>query len=265
MYYMHRGKGAVVVLLHSYLANAFMWTPQIKTLEQRYRVVVPDLWGHGSSGALPKGTDDLTALTYHIRSMLDSLDLETCFVVGQSVGGMLAAELALMAPERISGLVMMGTYLGQEPVMPRAYFMSMLDKVEACEAFTPALIDEVASMFFQSDRSNAAPSLKASFQKQLASWPAEVLRGSIVPIGRMIFNRRDLRFRLHELDADSTLVMCGEHDQVRPPSESLEMAQCIGCRYMEVPGASHTSNLERPEFVTHELLAFLSELESIRS
>jgi pimeloyl-ACP methyl ester carboxylesterase len=265
LYYMDRGRGAAVLLLHSYLANAFMWTPQIRVLEECYRVIVPDLWGHGSSGALPQGANDLTALTCHIRSLLDSLDLETCFVVGQSVGGMLACELALTAPERVNGLVMMGTYLGPEPAMPQAYFMSMLDKVEACEGFTPALIDEVTPMFFRSEESNAISSLKISFHKQLASWPAGILQASIIPIGRMIFQRRDLRFHLHELNAASTLVMCGEHDKVRPPSESLEMARRIGCRYMEVPGASHTANLERPEFVTHALLAFLVELEHIRS
>lgn len=259
LYYMDRGKGAAVVLLHSYLANAFMWTPQIRALEQHYRVIVPDLWGHGSSGALPEGVDDLTALTGHMRSLLDSLDLETFFVVGQSVGGMLAAELAFTAPERVNGLVLMGTYLGQEPATPQTYFLSLLDKVEECGGFTPALIDEVTSLFFQSEGAGAVASLKASFQKQLASWRGEVLQGSIVPIGRMIFKRRDLRSRLHELDAASTLVMCGEHDKVRPPSESLEMAQRIGCRYTEVAGASHTSNLEQPEFVTRALLDFLAQ------
>lgn len=264
LYYMDRGKGAVVVLLHSYLANAFMWTPQVRALEERYRVIVPDLWGHGTSSALPQGADDLTALTCHIRSLLDSLELETCFVIGQSVGGMLAGELALMAPERVSGLVLMGTHLGPEPAVPLVYFMSLLDRVEACGEFTPALIEEVTSMFFTSEASNAVPALRASFRKQLSSWSAEVLRGSIVPIGRMIFKRRDLRFRLHELCAAFTLVMCGQHDTVRPPAESLEMARHIGCRYTEVPGAGHTSNLEQPEFVTHALLAFLAELECKR-
>lgn len=261
MYYMDRGRGTAVVLLHSYLANAFMWTPQIQALETRYRVIAPDLWGHGSSGDLPEGTHDLSALTHHIAMLVDSLNLETYVVAGQSVGGMLAGELALTSPERVKGLIMMGTYLGQEPAEPQAYFMHLLDRVEASGTFTPLLLDEIIPMFFQSEACGTTPSLKASFEKQLSSWPMETLQRSILPIGRMIFQRRDLRSRLHELSKIPTLVMCGEHDKVRPTSESMEMAQRIGCRYTVIPGASHTSNLEQPEFVTREWLTFLAEHE----
>lgn len=258
LYYMDRGHGEAVVLLHSYLANAFMWTPQVQALETRYRVIVPDLWGHGNSGALPENARDLTALTCHIQSLLDALSLETFFLVGQSVGGMLAGELTCMSPQRVNGLVLMSTYLGQEPEVPQSYFMDLLDRIEACASFTPAMLDEVASMFFYAEASGVTQSLKASFQKQMSTLPRETLQRSIVPIGRMIFQRRDLRSQLHKLHAASTLVLCGEHDRVRPPSESAEMAQCIGCRYIEVPGAGHTPNLEHPAFVTHALRSFLA-------
>lgn len=197
--------------------------------------------------------------------LIDSLNLETYIVVGQSVGGMLAGELALTSPTRVKGLIMMGTYLGQEPAVPQAYFMHLLDRVEASGAFTSALLDEITAMFFRPEASGVSSSLKASFHRQLSSWPMETLRESILPIGRMIFQRRDLCSRLHELSKLPTLVMCGEHDKVRPTSESMEMAQRIGCRYTEVPGASHTSNLEQPEFVTRAWLAFLAEHENSRS
>ena len=258
LYYMDRGKGRVVVLLHSYLANAFMWTPQVQALEAHYRVIVPDLWGHGSSGALPRGTEDLLALTRHLQQLLDHLEVERCVLVGQSVGGMLGAELALLSPARVAGVVLMGTYLGPEPAKQRAYFLDLLDRIETDGGFSPALLDEVVALFFRGSASSTA-SLMASFRKQLATRPAQVLRESIVPIGRMIFQRADRRSLLHGLDAASTLVMCGAHDAVRPPSEAQEMAKCIGCRYVEVPDASHTSNLEQPAFVTRELFGFLAD------
>ena len=261
MYYIDRGKGPAVVLLHSYLANAFMWTPQVQALETRYRVIVPDLWGHGSSGALPEGANDLTALSAHLRQLLDRLDLATFALAGQSVGGMLAGELALILPERVQGLVLMGTYLGPEPAAPQAYFLDLLDRVEASGIFSPALLEEVTALFFPSAASPATSSLKASFQKQLTLWPAPAIRESVVPIGRMIFQRRDLRPHLQALRPTGTLVMCGEHDTIRPPTESLAMARTIGCPYTEVPGAGHLANLEHPEFVTGTLVNFLSSLE----
>ncbi|KMW48511.1 alpha/beta hydrolase [Ralstonia pickettii] len=260
MYYMDRGEGRTIVLLHSYLANAFMWTPQVQALEAHYRVIVPDLWGHGSSGPLPKGTEGLAALTRQLQQLLDSLEVERYVLVGQSIGGMLAAELASISPARAEGVVLIGTHLGAEPAGPQAYFLDMLDRLEASGAFSPALLDEAVSLFFRGSASTTA-SLKASFRKQLSSRSAEALRESIIPIGRMIFQRVDRRSLLDGLAAASTLVMCGEHDSVRPPSESREMAERIGCRYVEVPDASHTSNLEQPEFVTQALLSFLAKLD----
>ena len=61
------------------------------------------------------------------------------------------------------------------------------------------------------------------------------------------------------LDAASTLVMCGDQDKPRPPSEAREMAELIGCPCVLVPEAGHISNLENPGFVTQTLLAFLAE------
>ncbi|MBF4211972.1 alpha/beta hydrolase, partial [Pseudomonas donghuensis] len=88
------------------------------------------------------------------------------------------------------------------------------------------------------------------------------LRQSIVPMGRITFGRDDLLPRLSELNPDTTLLMCGDQDKPRPPSETKEMAELIGCPYVLVPEAGHISNLENPEFVTEMLLKFLSERTS---
>jgi pimeloyl-ACP methyl ester carboxylesterase len=53
--------------------------------------------------------------------------------------------------------------------------------------------------------------------------------------------------------------MCGDQDKPRPPSETQEMAELIGCPYVLVPQAGHISNLENSAFVTEALLKFLSE------
>ncbi|MNL31853.1 2-succinyl-6-hydroxy-2,4-cyclohexadiene-1-carboxylate synthase [compost metagenome] len=77
-------------------------------------------------------------------------------------------------------------------------------------------------------------------------------------MGRITFGRDDLLPRLGELDAASTLVICGDQDKPRPPSEAREMAELIGCPCVLVPEAGHISNLENPQFVTAELLKFIA-------
>src|SRR5690606_10970197 len=65
MSYLDVGLGPVLVLVHSYLWAADMSAPQIRELSQRYRVIVPELWGHGQSGALPAGALTLRDIAQH--------------------------------------------------------------------------------------------------------------------------------------------------------------------------------------------------------
>ncbi|EJM80160.1 putative hydrolase or acyltransferase of alpha/beta superfamily [Pseudomonas sp. GM74] len=101
--------------------------------------------------------------------------------------------------------------------------------------------------------------LYRDFRASLEALPADRLRESIVPMGWITFGRDDRLLRLGELDAATTLVMCGDQDKPRPPSEAREMAELIGCPWVLVPEAGHISNLENPEFVTETLLAFLAD------
>ncbi|NVL32363.1 alpha/beta hydrolase, partial [Pseudomonas syringae pv. actinidiae] len=54
LHYADQGTGPVVLLGHSYLWDKAMWSAQIDTLASRYRVIVPDLWGHGDSSGFPE-------------------------------------------------------------------------------------------------------------------------------------------------------------------------------------------------------------------
>ena len=257
MFFVDWGSGKPVVLLHGYLGNASMWSSQLVELEQHYRVIVPELWGHGNSDPLPAEVRDLHALVRHIEQLLDALTIEKCVLVGQSIGGMLAAELALILPHRVAGLVLMNTYLGDEPSNAKSRIMAMIDQAEADNGFSDELIDQIEPMFFLQDENESTIKARHVFRKELASMDSARLSGSIIPIGRMIFNRPDLRRRLPELMGIPALVMCGEYDVVRPPSESMEMAELLGCPYVEVSGAGHSASVERPDFVTHALIDFI--------
>lgn len=79
-----------------------------------------------------------------------------------------------------------------------------------------------------------------------------------MPLGRLIFSREDVLEQLPQLDADTTLVMCGEQDKPRPPAESREMADLIGCSLILIPDAGHISARENPDYVNEALLTFLA-------
>lgn len=253
MHVVDEGRGFPVLLGHSYLWDSKMWQPQRDALRAHFRLITPDLWGHGRSPAMPAGTGDLRALARQHLDLLDALQIERCHVVGLSVGGMWAAELALMAPDRVEQLILMDTYLGAEPADKQAYYFDLIDQLEVLGRFDPALIKQVAPLFFHPN-GTTVPALRQAFEAALAGFESLPLRGSILPLGRLIFGRDDRLAALGQLDAERTLVMCGAHDIPRPPVEARHMAELIGCDFIAIPEAGHIANLENPDFVTQVLL-----------
>jgi len=258
LHYLDQGTGPAVVLAGSYLWDHAQWVPQMLALSRHYRVIAPDLWGHGQSGPLPDGTTTLDDIARQQLVLLDHLGIDRFTLAGLSVGGMWGARLALSAPQRINGLVLMDTYLGSEPEPTRDYYFSLLKQIEDTGEITPQLLDIVVPIFFRPgiDRESV---LYQGFRASLALLPADRLRESIVPMGRITFGRDDLLPHLSELNARTTLVVCGDQDIPRPPAEAKEMAELIGCPHVLVPEAGHISNLENASFVTEALLMFLSE------
>ncbi|MBZ9783466.1 alpha/beta fold hydrolase [Pseudomonas sp. REP124] len=258
LHYLDQGTGPAVLLAGSYLWDQAMWAPQIAALSQNHRVIALDLWGHGESGALPAGTTSLDDIARQALALLDHLDIDRVTLVGLSVGGMWGVRLALSAPQRLNGLVLMDTYVGVEPEATRQYYFSLFKMIEDTGVIAPQLLDIVVPIFFRPGI-DPQSALYQDFRAKLASLSPERLRESVVPMGRITFGRDDLLPRLGELDAASTLVICGDQDKPRPPSEAQEMAELIGCPCVLVPEAGHISNLENPQFVTDALLAFLSK------
>ncbi|MGS0742935.1 alpha/beta fold hydrolase [Glaciimonas sp. GG7] len=255
--YLDQGQGFPVLLGHSYLWNSHMWQPQIEALSPHFRVVAPDLWGHGLSGELPSNTHTLQDLAQHYLALLDALEIEECHVVGLSVGGMWGEALAQLAPTRVRKLVLMDTYLGAEPALSQAKYLGLLHLIEQSGTISSALLDAIVPMFFRPGI-DLNSSLPTTFRAALAEFSRDQLLHSIVPLGRLIFTREERRPGLSQLNADNTLILVGEHDIPRPPEEAHEMADIIGCRMKTIANAGHISNLENPAAVTQELLDFLS-------
>ena len=251
------GSGPAIVLAGSFLWDASMWAPQITALSARYRVIVPELWGHGRSGAMPPETRTMKDLARQHLTLLDVLEVDSCAVVGLSVGGMWAAELALLAPARVTSLVLMGTSLAAEPSESREAYFGMLAAIEQHGVVPTPVQTAAASVFFSPSIESRQPRLPAQFAAALQTWDPARLRDSVVPLGRIIFSRRDALDELAGL-AMPTLVATGADDQARPPTEGRVMATRIGCDFVEIPQAGHIASLEAPGVVNDMLAGFLA-------
>ena len=108
IHYLEAGTGEPMILIHGWLCWGAYWKKVMPLISDRYRIIAPDLLGHGISdkplGAeVSYGTD---AQAERIIAFMDALGIEKAHVVGHSMGGEIAAKVALAAPERVTGLVL---------------------------------------------------------------------------------------------------------------------------------------------------------------
>ncbi len=105
VFFVVRGEGEPLLLLHGYGAGMWVWEKQIDILSRFYRVYALDLIGHGFSDR-PKITYDVEAYTHFVRDFMDTVGIEKATLIGNSMGGGIAWAMAVFFPERVNKLVL---------------------------------------------------------------------------------------------------------------------------------------------------------------
>ncbi|WP_410512352.1 alpha/beta hydrolase [Paenibacillus sp. BR2-3] len=100
--YSDQGKGEVIVLLHGFCGSAEYWEKVIPLLSGSYRVIAPDLRGHGASDA-PKGAYTIEQMADDVLSLLDALELSEVTLLGHSLGGYITLSFAQRHGSRLKG------------------------------------------------------------------------------------------------------------------------------------------------------------------
>ncbi len=113
--YLDVGRGPAVVLIHGLAGDHTAWRAQVDLLRPRYRVIAFDNRGAGASTQIdePVSTQDLAADTLQL---MDRLQVERAHVVGRSMGGAVAQQMALLAPARVASLVLCASFARLDPL-----------------------------------------------------------------------------------------------------------------------------------------------------
>lgn len=260
-YYVSVGEGRPVLLLHGISNSGRAWAPQVPPLVAAgYRVIVPDHAGHGASGAVlaPFGVadiaDDLEALIAHLG--IDRFD-----IVGLSLGGMVALELALRHPQQIGRLIVANSFghtaTPEFKAMAEGWaktFEQPHGAVLRLEQNWPSLVSPV---FLET----------ADALRTWQVWhgiAASADGPSLAHVARGItdFDRAD---NIAEL-AMPTLFIAGEQDRMSPPDYSRAMAdRAPQGSYAMIAGAAHISNVDSADEFSRIMLQFLGAAQAIAS
>lgn len=231
-----------LVLIHGSGGTRLHWPPQLRRLPN-YRVFSLDLPGHGDS----PGEGETTIVGY-VRRIVDWLDkqgIESAVLAGHSMGGAIAMTTALDEPDRVAGLVLVGT--GGRLRVTGEILQAAAD---------PTRFEETVEVVTAWAFSDQAPEKIVSMAKtrMLESRP-EVIHGDFVAC-----NQFDIFDHLPEIQIP-TLILCGEQDRLTPVKYARHLDKQIPeSTLVLIEGAGHMVMLERPLEVTRAVEKYLSGL-----
>lgn len=228
VYYQEVGSGFPVILIHGLSGSGRWWQKNIRPLSERFHVYIVDLIGFGRSRG--KQGFVLQEAAAHLTRWMDELELETVHVVGHSLGGVIALDLAAVCPDRVERLVLV------EPALIDAD----LSTIEHVRGFLRALWH-----------------LPVSFLPLLVqdAWRAGPV--SILQAARELLTT-DAVSRLRRIQAP-TLVVWGEYDTAVPRDVGRTLVREIPSSRLEViSGAGHNPMWDRSEAFNQIVLNFLS-------
>lgn len=261
------GEGPPVVFVHGHGGAWQNWLEQLPALAPAHRVIAFDLPGFGAS---PLPRDPITVQGYAriVDELMGRLGVDPAAVVGNSLGGFIAAELALVAPERVERLVLVSA-----AGVARSYIrmpLRVLDHVAepALTALGPLLVPVESRI----RRLTRRPGLRRALFALLSPHPErlelplfyETAMASGpkpgAPLAAAEIARYDFRDRLPEI-ACPTLVVWGARDWIVPPSGADEFARLIpDARKVVFEDCGHVPMLEQPARFNRLLEEFLAEV-----
>ena len=244
------GPGPLVVCAHNLLLDRTSFDGLRERLRGRARVVSVDLRGHGeSSAARPFGVPDLAR---DLLVLLDRLAAPRALLVGVSLGAAAAAELALLAPGRVGGLLLGATNL--DPAGGR----------DAAELKALALLVRVLGwngwLRGQAERALFGPSFRAAAPAEVAARGARMAAPGGAATWRAVqawIGRPGLRDRLGGLPGP-LLALIGAEDGAAPRAHTEALGALPGARQRVLPGVGHSLQVEAPDALAggvEELLA----------
>ena len=256
------GAGCPVLMLHGFTGSIAAWQGIPQKLSREFRVIVVDMIGHGESSApadparysIPGAVDDLQAL-------LDRLNVEQTAVLGYSMGGRVASEMALSAPERVSSLVLESSGVGIDDQDERAH------RAASDEALARLIEEQGIEAFV--DRWEAVPLFASQCQlPERVRRQQRELRMAQKPVGLANSLRgmgagmmEPVSDRLHQFTMP-VLYLAGEYDEKYREIGEVICARMPDASYVEIPRAGHTIHLEQPESYLEAVISFLRQIEN---
>jgi 3-oxoadipate enol-lactonase len=249
IYYELHGKEGkpYLILIHGLGSSVRDWEFQIPVFSEDYRVLAIDMRGHGRSDK-PKEKYSVRQFGSDVIAVMDALKIEKAHIVGISMGGMIAFQMAVDCPERIEKLVIVNSGPALVPktlaekiaiysrfVIVRLMGMRKMGEVLAPKLFVDAEQENLRQTFAQRWAEND-PNAYLNTLRALVGW--------------------DVEAHIHKIQQPS-LILCSDQDYSPLALKEAYLAKMPSATLQVIPNAHHAVSSERPEAFNEAVLAWL--------
>lgn len=263
--YADDGAGREIVFVHGLMSSSRTWTSQLERLADSHRVVAPDLFGHGES-AKPPGDYSLSAHAASLRDLFDAIDIEGATLVGHSLGGGIALQMAYLFPDRVTALVLVSSGgLGRElnPILRAATLPgSELVIPVIASGWLHSVGDTALKVWSKVGLPSISPSADEAWRGLPSLADADTRRAflstsrSVIDAGGQRVNAQN---RLAGFADHPAMLVWGDRDRMIPSSHvETARAELPAARVEMFSRSGHFPHLDEPDRFARVLADFMS-------
>jgi len=260
VYYEIFGSGpATLLLIEGIGYSRWMWDGQIEELPQQLKLVVFDNRGVGKSSS-PPGPYSMNDFAEDIQSIVREAGLQNLYVLGVSMGGMIAQEYYFAHRENVKGLILSNTNYGKGSVLPSAQVLKTLSEGASAGFTFEGISERMRGAFSERFTTEDKDKFDQLVRRRLAIGDdAKGYMGQLYAVAAF-----DSYKRLGEIGVP-TLVITGDKDIVVPPENAFELHKMIpSSRLVVFKDAGHALCIERSRDFNRRVVSFIEEVESGR-
>ena len=258
VHYQEKGTGRPLVLLHGFTSSTYSWKDVFEPLSQSFHVVAVDLKGFGFSGK-PDGDYSRRAQAMLVGHLLDYLKIEKAWFCGNSMGGEIALDIALVNPQRVTGLILIDSagveVPGSGSLAPGYLLIPVVGRVLTALALSSnRLVRQGLEKSFY-DRTKVTNERVANYYR-----PLQTRGGQLAAVrARTQADQFPIEEDLSRIKVP-TLIIWGAEDQLIPLEAGRKMSSLIkDSRLVIFQSCGHLPQEEMPTRVVDETTKFIAE------
>jgi len=251
VYYRVLGQGQPVMLVHGFSEDGTVWDELAASLQEDYRLIIPDLPGSGRSTGNIEGAGMETFAEY-LLSILNKENITSCIMIGHSMGGYITLAFAEKYPEKLEGFGLFHSTAyadSEEKKEARKKNMDFIRK-HGSEKFLRQSVPNLFSEAFRNDHPEVVEGIVERYRN--------FSPGALVAYTDAMMRRAD---RIHVLESfkKPVLFILGEYDTAVPIEQGLKQCSIPEFSYIYIGARSgHMGMLEEPDFCLNAIKDFLS-------